>query len=57
MKYLFLIIRHIFPRHKWQTYQTTNMIENGQIIGWMFVQKDQFGNIKYKKIYASSFYD
>jgi len=58
MKYLFLIIRHIFPRKRWKiikvisTYDTDDY---GRVIGTLPIYRkitlqDQFGNVKYKKI-------
>lgn len=54
MKYLYLIIRHIFPRKRWVIEHQTE-ITNGQneFIGYMFICKDQFGNFKVTKTYAA----
>lgn len=47
MKYLYLIIRHIFPRHKWRVYHETEIINGkNEMIGYLFILKDQFGNLK-----------
>jgi len=51
MKYLFLIIRHIFPRKRWvesRRYNCKKSYTSGTEIEFLRVElKDQFGNIKW----------
>jgi hypothetical protein len=57
MKYLYLIIRHIFPRKRWKLFKTVIVYDgddplNGRLpIGNTLYFRDQFGNIKIKKDY------
>jgi hypothetical protein len=51
MKYLYLIIRHCFPRKHWTLLHETKIIraghaENSTPVGRSFTLQDQFGNIK-----------
>lgn len=53
MKYLFLIIRHLFPRRKWEVYRHIEMLDpsgSGIPIGRSVVLRDQFGNLKTFKL-------
>jgi hypothetical protein len=55
MKYLYLIIRHCFPRKRWTVINTTSVIEGGQPensipVYYLLTLQDQFGNIKTKKL-------
>lgn len=57
MKYLYLIIRHIFPRKKWKiAYQTEMVNRRNEIIGYLLIYEDQFGNTKQVKSYASEYF-
>ena len=51
MKYLYLIIRHIFPRKRWIIEYKTEICREGRYIGYMFIYKDQFGNRKTKRFF------
>jgi len=47
MKYLFLIIRHFFPRRRWVTIEThVVQREDGSVKAYDYVQRDQFGNLR-----------
>lgn len=54
MKYLFLLVRHLFPRRKWviineiQVYDDPS--DSTTKIGKILTLRDQFGNLKTKKI-------
>ena len=52
MKYLYLIIRHVFPRHKWEIIGKTPVQPEGHSnpIAIILTLQDQFGNIKTEKI-------
>lgn len=54
MKYLFLIIRHCFPRKRWKElkrYSATKTYASGKTTECIFVEmKDQFGNIELKEL-------
>lgn len=51
MKYLYLIIRHVFPRKRWECIGNTDVMgSNGIPICVILTLQDQFGNIKLKKI-------
>jgi hypothetical protein len=52
MKYLFLIIRHMFPRKRWRIRRVISAVNNhGDIPEYQLViQEDQFGNIKKTRI-------
>ena len=53
MKYLYLIIRHFFPRKRWQCVQVIDvkMSEADELpLYYKYVLQDQFGNIKKVKI-------
>ena len=54
MKYLYLLIRHIFPRRRWKLVNTTAVYDEDDIDGLPLYRKhvlrDQFGNIKVKKV-------
>lgn len=50
MKYLYLIIRHFFPRRKWRVIERATLTYGNQPIGTLFTLQDQFGNIKTKKV-------
>jgi hypothetical protein len=52
MKYLYLLIRHMFPRKKWELVDTINITMEGYKlpVERKLILKDQFGNIKVKKI-------
>lgn len=53
MKYLYFIIRHFFPKRKWEIIHTMNYYSeyNEELpVYKVYVLKDQFGNIKQKKI-------
>lgn len=55
MKYLFLIIRHIFPRRRWRIVRELNYLKpNGGVCGKMYVLQDQFGNIKKRSYFSES---
>jgi len=51
MKYLFLIIRHLFPRRRWVqvSKDSVNDVE-GRLVGYIVTMRDQFGNIKTHQI-------
>ena len=53
MKYLYLLIRHVFPRHRWtETHKVKLMPPSGEHpYGMIIILRDQFGNIREKKIY------
>ncbi len=46
MKYLFLIIRHMFPRRRWKIIKTNDIIYEGVKKGVVHTLQDQFGNIR-----------
>lgn len=48
MKYLFLIIRHLFPRSKWEIVETVSLHHevDGPCYGKKYILRDQFGNMK-----------
>lgn len=52
MKYLYLLIRHIFPRHKWEVIAEVEEIHGRTYkpIATIYTLQDQFGNIKSKKV-------
>jgi hypothetical protein len=51
MKYLLLIIRHIWPRKIWKDIAVTHVEDsNGIIICGIVTQRDQFGNLRTFKI-------
>jgi len=57
MKYLYLLIRHMFPRKKWKVIHTTSVFEGNDAkvegklpIYSILTMQDQFGNIKTKKL-------
>ena len=51
MKYLLLIIRHIWPRKIWKDIAVTHVTDlDGTIIADIITQRDQFGNLKTFKI-------
>lgn len=53
MKYLYLIIRHFFPKKKWTVIRKINVFDEylGDMPAYcIYVLQDQFGNIKKKKI-------
>lgn len=52
MKYLYLLIRHIFPRHKWTIIATTKIRSDGEElpVAVILTLQDQFGNIKTKEV-------
>lgn len=55
MKYLFLIVRHLFPRRRWQTVEThaiRRIYEDGdtRVIGHIYIQRDQFGAMRTHKV-------
>ena len=55
MKYLYLIIRHIFPRKRWKEVERIGVSRHsgeGKDHALVIVLKDQFGNIKTKRIRA-----
>ena len=54
MKYLYLIIRHIFPRKRWKEVERIGVRHSadGKDHALVIVLKDQFGNIKTKRIRA-----
>lgn len=46
MKYLFLIVRHFFPRRRYVTIDTGILRDRqGNCTGKMYVLKDQFGKL------------
>jgi uncharacterized protein YnzC (UPF0291/DUF896 family) len=50
MKYLYLIIRHMFPRKIWTKVEEIQVIdEDGDNIYKKRIYKDQFGNVKMTK--------
>lgn len=48
MKYLFLIIRHLFPRRRWKEVEVINAVDRlGDIPRYRIYRlQDQFGNMK-----------
>jgi hypothetical protein len=54
MKYLYLIIRHIFPKKRpsiWKIKEKLSVINSrGETSGVIYVLTDQFGNIKQTKV-------
>lgn len=52
MRYLFLIIRHLFPRKRWRIIGTTKTFYDGDTLPSYITHtlQDQFGNIKTKRI-------
>lgn len=53
MKYLYLIIRHIFPRKRWALEYRTEITNRwDENVGYVFIYKDQFGNRKTVKTYV-----
>ena len=46
MKYLFLIIRHLFPHRKWTHVETIKVNCDGRVTAYKYVLRDQFGNMK-----------
>lgn len=48
MKYLFLIIRHLFPRSKWEIVRAVELRYemDGPAHGYKYILRDQFGNMK-----------
>ena len=53
MKYIFLIIRHIFPRKRWREVNRLDIVKssNKAIIGVSVEMVDQFGNRKFQTHY------
>jgi len=57
MKYLYLIIRHVFPRKRWKQVaesEVNRVYPDGTKIpdGWVVQLKDQFGNVKFVRFRA-----
>ncbi len=51
-KYLYCIIRHIFPRKRWECIGTNEVVdEDGARLGDKYILRDQFGNMKIVKTY------
>ena len=51
MKYLLLIVRHLFPKKYWTLYRTINIVNSkNEPTAVKLLLKDQFGNIKVKTI-------
>jgi hypothetical protein len=52
MKYLYLLIRHMFPRHKWEVIQSAKEISGrtNEHVATVYTLQDQFGNIKSKRV-------
>ena len=47
MKYLYLLIRHCFPRSRWTEVERADIVaSNGSVVGLIILLKDQFGNLK-----------
>ena len=53
MKYVFLIVRHIFPRRRWVVIEQCNIVRSKDktVIGTQKILRDQFGNLKEFKRY------
>lgn len=54
MKYLFLIIRHLFPRHRWVIIKEGEIscFEDGGVIGRLYVLRNQFGELREFRVLA-----
>ncbi len=51
MKYLFMIVRHFFPRRRWVIIATGSIYDpdngpTGRPVGFYRILRDQFGNLK-----------
>lgn len=46
MKYLFLIIRHMFHRKRWTLVRESNLVLDNKVVGRHRLLRDQFGNLK-----------
>jgi hypothetical protein len=50
MKYLYLLVRHMFPRKHWHLkFQVDVTDEEGRKLYSKFILQDQFGNLKVVK--------
>jgi hypothetical protein len=54
MKYIYLIIRHCFPRRRWTEVEKISFYGNNPDLPQCFVtvQRDQFGNMRTFKVSA-----
>jgi hypothetical protein len=54
MKYLYLIIRHMFPRKRWKLVNELNACCAGtdRVITKILIYQDQFGNVKQERIHT-----
>lgn len=52
MKYLYLIIRHFFPKRIWKEVRVLDLYDQDSRMntGKIFIYEDQFGNRKHKRI-------
>ncbi len=51
-KYLYCIIRHVFPRKRWEIVEIVEVVDEDRVrIGEKYILCDQFGNMKIVKTY------